>query len=86
MDVSTRDNISYGTVMMPPNHSKGDEINKEGGSDSSKAATSSCDAADSTNQVEKLNDSELYEIPNSLELGATSMASGRNEEQSYIYY
>ena len=52
--------------------------------DSSKAATSSCDAADSTNQVEKLNDSELYEIPNSLELGATS--SGRNEEQSYIYY
>ena len=25
MDVSTRDNISYGTVMMPPNHSKGDD-------------------------------------------------------------
>ena len=43
MDVSTRDNISYGTAMIPPNHPKGDEINKEGGSDSSKAATSSCE-------------------------------------------
>ena len=41
-------------------------------------------AADSKNQVEKLNDSELYEIPNSLEFGATS--NGRDEEQSYIYY
>ena len=78
MDVSTHDNISYDTMMVPSNYYS------KGNSDSSKAATS--DTADSTNQTERLSDAEdlqLYEIPNP-DFGAIS--NGRDTEESHIYY
>lgn len=81
MDVSTRDNICYDTVTVPSNN-----YYSEGNSDSCKAATSTCDTTDSTNQMEKLNNTEelqLYEIPNP-EFGATS--NGRDAKESHIYY
>ena len=79
MEVSTHDNVSYDTVMVP-SYSKDNKSNKEGDSESSPT----CDADDSTNQVE--NDSEdlqLYEIPNH-EFGATS--NSRDMEENYVYY
>ena len=80
MDVSTHGNISYDTMTVPSNYYS------KGNSDSSKAATSTCDTVDSTNQTEKPNDAEelqLYEIPNP-DFGAIS--NGRDTEESHIYY
>ena len=77
MEVSTHDNVSYDIVMVP-SYSKGNENNKEGDSESSPT----CDANDSTNQVE--NDSEdfqIYEIPNH-EFSAIS--NSRDMEENYI--
>ena len=85
MEVSTHDNVSYDNIIvMVPAYSKGiNKDNKEDNSESNKAPPT-CDAVDSTNQVE--NDSEelhLYEIPNH-EFSAT--LNSRDAEESYIYY
>ena len=88
MDVSTHDNISHDIVTALP-YSKG---NKDKGTKSSKAAPSNCELiydpveSDSGKQTAAEKEelpNQLYEIPD-LKFGMRS--TGRDAEESYIYY